>query len=63
MKDEVIIMKIKKIEDTYAMDMEGQRCIGHDTDCCYDCAHWKNNTGANPSKCTCETDKEITNWY
>ena len=29
-------MKIKKIENSYAMDLEGQICIGKDEDCCHD---------------------------
>lgn len=34
-------MEIKKINDTYAMDIEGQKCPGLNEECCYDCAHWK----------------------
>lgn len=53
-------MEIKKIKDTYAMDMEGQKCPGLNEECCYDCAHWQNNTASNPSGCTVKLDAEIT---
>lgn len=56
-------MEIKKIQDTYAMDISGQSCPGTNEDCCYDCAHWKNNTGSNPNRCTVKLDKENTDLW
>ena len=52
-------MEIKKIKDTYAMDMEGQKCPGLNEECCYDCAHWKNNTASRPNGCNIKLDAEI----
>lgn len=56
-------MEIRKIKDSYAMDMEGQSCPGINEECCYDCAHWTNNTASNPNKCTVKLNAEITDLW
>lgn len=53
-------MKIKKIQDSYKMDVQGQQL---NEECLYDCAHWKNNTASSPTGCEITLDKEITHLW